>query len=129
LYRYGPARNALRVQARGEAAEYARAAAEAAAAALIPSAPPMSTAEKKAERDRLASAALTAAKDRSFAASAKDRELAERKARQVVAAANLSAKRRVAQGKPAEVASDPGRLTRATKAGGCTRLSNLTRIA
>jgi len=58
----------------------------------------------------------TAAKRRT-AASAKDVELAERKARQVKAGEKLAARRRVAEGKPAEwAAADPGRLTKATKA-------------
>ena len=110
------ARNALRQQARAEAAERARVEAEAAAAALIPSGPPASAAEKRAERERLAAASLAAATKRREAAAAKDKALDERKARQVAAAERLAAKRRLAQGKPAEVAADPTRLTRATKA-------------
>jgi hypothetical protein len=50
---------------------------------------------------------------RRTAASAKDVELAERKARQVKAGEKLAARRRVAEGKPAEwAAADPGRLTK-----------------
>ena len=55
-----------------------------------------------------------AARDKATLARAKDKALEERKARQLAAARHLAAKRRMAEGKPAEMMSDPGRLTRAT---------------
>ena len=106
------ARNALRAQARWEMQEAARKASEAAAEALIPSAPKQ-TAEAKAERDRLAAKALESATRRREAAAAKDEALKAREARQKAAAEKLRERRRLAEGFTSDL-SDPHRLTRAT---------------
>ena len=107
------ARNALRAQARWEMQEAARKASEAAAEALIPSAPKQTAAEAKAERDRLAAKALESATRRREAAAAKDEALKAREARQKAAAEKLRERRRLAEGITSDL-SDPHRLTRAT---------------
>ena len=107
------ARNALRAQARWEMQEAARKASEAAAEALIPSAPKQTAAEAKAERDRLAAKALESATRRREAAAAKDEALKAREARQKAAAEKLRERRRLAEGFTSDL-SDPHRLTRAT---------------
>jgi hypothetical protein len=108
------ARNAARAQARWEAAEAARAAAEAAAEALIPKAVDVTAAEARAERERLAQRAMETAKKRRDAATAKDKELLERKERQKAAGEKLAARRRLAEGRSEEVTADPDRITRST---------------
>ena len=108
-------RNAVRERARWEMQEASRAAAEAAAEALIPSAPPQTAREAKRERDRLAAKALDASRRRRDAGNAKALELEARKQRQLRAAERLRDKRRLQEGKSADV-SDPTRLTRATTA-------------
>ena len=107
-------RNAQRALEREELREAARVAAEAAAEALIPSAPKMSAAEARAERDRLAARALEGATRKREAATAKKRELEERALRQKTLAAKAREKQRIAEGKTLASLEDPGRLTRAT---------------
>ena len=107
-------RNALRALEREELRDAARAAAEAAAEALIPSAPKMSAADARAERERLAARALAAAARKREAAAAKKGEPEKRAARQKALAAKARERQRVAEGKTLASLEDPGRLTRAT---------------
>ena len=109
-------RNALRALEREELRETSRLAAEAAAEALIPSAPKMTKEEAKLERDRLAARAMEAALKKREAASAKASALTSRVERQKALAVKARERQRASEGKTHNSLDDPDRLTRATAA-------------
>ena len=109
-------RNALRALEREELRDASRAAAEAAAEALIPSAPKMTKEEARGERDRLAGCAMETAQRRREASTAKHGELLRRVERQKVLAVKARNRRRLAEGRTENSLNDPDRLTRATAA-------------
>jgi hypothetical protein len=109
-------RNALRALEREELRDASRAAAEAAAEALIPSAPKMTKEEARVERDRLAGCAMETAQRRREASTAKHGELLRRVVRQKALAVKARNRRRLAEGRTENSLNDPDRLTRATAA-------------